>query len=101
MTAAAFHTFSFNPPFALILIGVFPVAIDIKIGVQPDSHRRIFVILGVIVIILIIAAWIGNFLVLCAYIFFIIVGFFRIALDALTTGIFRNQSQTKTTIESN
>ncbi len=76
--------------FAFILIGVFLLIINIQVGVQPDYRRTVFITLGVIVIILILAIWIGNFLGLVAYIFFISMGFFLIALDALATGIFRD-----------
>ncbi|MFW9935471.1 MAG: DUF308 domain-containing protein [Candidatus Thorarchaeota archaeon] len=73
----------------LILVGVFIMMINIQSGAQPGSRRTVFLIIGVMVIILIIAFWVANFLVLLAYIFFIMIGFFLIALDALATGIFR------------
>ena len=75
--------------FTMILVGVFLMVLNIKVGTQPSSRRSMFLLLGVILVIIIIAIWIGNFLGFLTYIFFIMIGFFIIALDALATGIFR------------
>lgn len=73
----------------LILMGVFLMVIDIKVGVSPGSRRTVFLVLGAIMVIIIIAIWIGNWLGMLTYLFFIMIGFFLIALDALGTGLFR------------
>ncbi|MFX1318790.1 MAG: DUF308 domain-containing protein [Promethearchaeota archaeon] len=75
--------------FTLILIGVFLMMINIQIGEHPGSGRSLLIVLGAVVVIIIIAIWIGHFLGLLTYLFFIMIGFFIIALDALATGIFR------------
>jgi len=66
------------------------MVIDIRVGVQLSSRRTVFIVLEVTVVIIIIAMWIGNFLRLLSYLFFLMVGFFLIALDTLATEIFRD-----------
>lgn len=73
----------------MILVGVMLMVINIQVGVQSSARRTVFLLIGVIVVIIIIAIWIGNFLGMLTYLFFIMIGFFLIALDALATGIFR------------
>ena len=74
--------------FTLILMGVFLMIINIQIGERRSSGRSLLIVLGVIAILIIIGIWIGNFLGLLTYLFFLMIGFFIIALDALATGIF-------------
>jgi hypothetical protein len=75
--------------FTLILMGVLLVLINIQVGTQSSSRRSVFIVIGAIIVIIILAAWVAEFLVLLTYLFFISMGFFLIALDALATGLLR------------